>query len=61
MKQPGERDHSDDTLRTTPSIRRKGRVIGRIVVNCLKLFRACVSRKKARNDIKMTSIEQEKA
>jgi len=53
MKQPGERVESDDTLRTTPSIRRKGRAIGRIAVNCLKLFKPCFSRKKTRTDIKM--------
>ena len=46
---------SQDTLKTSPSIRRKGKIISRMVVNCLKFFRVfCPGKKheKASIDIK---------
>ena len=49
---------SQDTIKTSPSLRRRGRVVSRIVINCFKLFRVfCPGKKheKASIDIKNTS------
>ena len=43
---------SDETLRTTPSMRKKGKLVGRFVINILKCFKICCPKEKAQKNTK---------
>ena len=45
MEPPKKRD-SDETIKTSPTLRAKGRAISRCFISIVKLFRMCTKRKK---------------
>ena len=55
-----EKRQSEETIQTSPTIRRTGKYCGRLVINCLKLFYQCKKHKKASIDIKKVTHVQQK-